>query len=235
VSRGRVSVEPLEDRTLCSVGVEASVVPAPNLDPVWITRDRAVMVQPHGKPNVVFLGDSIFDRWEHGPGAAVWWNHIQPLGAKDLAVTSSTTENVLWEINAGVLNHIHPLAVVLMIGTNNLKENPREVADGIVADVMAIRARQPRAGIILLGLLPRGADPLGQFRWEIPVVNALIAPLAGLPRVRFVDPYRQFLNRDGTLKAWLFVDGIHPTHPGYYILFNDLRSALHAFLGQKVT
>jgi lysophospholipase L1-like esterase len=216
------------------VTVNEAVIPAPNPDIVWEVREQAVMSQPHGRPNVVFLGDSIFDRFQHGPGVGVWRAHLAPLGAKDLAVTSSTTENVLWLLDQGILGRVNPGAVVLMIGTNNLKEDPAEVAQGVATVVAAVRARLPHAGIVLFGLLPRGADPHGVFRTEVPQVNRLIAPLGALPRVHYMDVGSAFLNRDGTIKERFLPDFIHPDRQGYVILYHDLRGPLSAFLGHKV-
>jgi beta-glucosidase len=114
-------------------------------------------------------------------------------------------------------------------------ESPQQVADGIRAVVLAIRAREPRAGIIVLGLLPRGRDPHGPFRSEIPLVNRLVAPLGTMPRVRFLDVGGSFKHPDGKLRGGLFLpDSIHPSKGGYAVLLNDLRPALQAFLGRRV-
>jgi hypothetical protein len=209
-------------------------VPDPN--PVWRQRAAEVLAQPKGSPNLVFLGDSILYHFEHAPGAPVWDAHIGPLGARDLAVPFSLTENVLYLINRGVLDGIRPAAVVLLIGTNNffLKDTPAQVAAGIEACVAAIRARLPHAGILVMGLLPRGRDPHDPRRWEIPQVNRLVASLGALPGVRFLDAGAGFLNPDGTIKANLLPDFTHPSPAGYFLLTNDLRPDLEAFLGHKV-
>jgi lysophospholipase L1-like esterase len=211
-------------------------LPAPNTNANWVARDKAVAVAPRGKPNVIFLGDSIFDRFQNGPGAKVWKMDIAPLGAKDWAVTSSTTQNLLWLLNQGILNQVKPGAVVLMIGTNNLGEgdSPQDTAAGVAACVLAIRARLPRAGIVLVGLLPRGDDPHGVYRREVPLVNRLIAPLTALGRVRFVDTGKPFLNPNGTMHVRLLPDGTHPSAAGYEILVRAIQGPLRAFLGHRV-
>lgn len=65
-------------------------------------------------PGVLFLGDSITDfwRWEwerfatfHPCNAGIAWDQIQ---------------HVLWRVQNGELDGIHPRVIVLEIGTNNL-------------------------------------------------------------------------------------------------------------------
>jgi lysophospholipase L1-like esterase len=151
-------------------------------------------------------------------------------------VTSSTTQNLLWLLNQGVLDRIKPAAVVLLIGTNNLPDgdSPQQVADGVRACVLAIRAHLPRAGIVLVGLLPRGAESHGPLRWEVPLVNRLIAPLTALGRVRFVDAGKPFLNPNGTMHVRLLPDGTHPSPAGYTLIVNAIRRSLQAFLHRQV-
>jgi lysophospholipase L1-like esterase len=232
----RPGVEALEDRTLCAVLGPPPISPALSTGLIWRARANEILSQPHGNPNVVFLGDSIFDRFQNGAGAAVWLAHIAPLGARDLAASSSTTQNVLWLIDHGVLDGTSPSAVVLLIGTNNFvyQESPVEVAAGVQATVAAVHSRLPRAGIIVLGLLPKGKDPHGKFRWEIPMVNRLLAPLGALPGIRFLDVGSAFLNPDGTIEQNLLPDYTHPSAGGYQLLVDALRPLLKTFLGRDV-
>jgi lysophospholipase L1-like esterase len=213
-----------------------SFLAAPNLDGKWQAREHEVVVAPKGAPNVIFLGDSILDRFQHGPGFKVWKQHIAPLGAKDWAVTSSTTQNLLWLLDQGILNRLRPGAVVLLIGTNNLGQGDsvQQTVDGVRACVLAIRSHLPRAGIVLVGLLPRGPDPHGAFRWEVPQVNHQLAALTALGRVRFVDPGKPFLNPNGTMHVRLLPDGTHPSPAGYKLLVDAIRGPLQAFLAHHV-
>ena len=65
-------------------------------------------------------------------------------------------ENVLWRIYHGELDSISPKQIVLMIGTNNLQSNTNdEIARGLQFLMTAIRAKQPKPAILLMGILPR--------------------------------------------------------------------------------
>src|SRR5262249_5793633 len=138
----------------------AAVIPAPASIPYWQMRYAQLDAAPRTDPQVVFLGDSIFDEFANGPGAAVWNAQLAPLHAVDYAIGASMTQNPLWQIQQGQLDGLSPRAVVLLIGTNNLGwdvQTPENVVQGITAVVAAIQAKQPQAQILLLGILPRGA------------------------------------------------------------------------------
>src|SRR5262249_30593632 len=75
-----------------------------------------------GAAGVVFLGDSLTSRWATA-GKATWDRLFAPLGAVNLGVGEDRVENVLWRVRNGALDGLHPQAVVLLIGTNNLGHN----------------------------------------------------------------------------------------------------------------
>ena len=200
----------------------------------WQTRHAAVIEfnRTH-KPEIVLIGDSIIHYWGGDPVAPkAWaadvWNHtFAGKSVENLGFGWDRTENVLWRIDHGELNGISPKLIIIKIGTNNTGINSADdIADGIEAVCVRVHEVQPRAKILLLGILPR--------RDEIPPrpvitdrVNQLLQDRLG--KVFWID-YRDFglafSKPDGTVNATLFADGVHPNHAGYEILGNLIREQI---------
>lgn len=193
---------------------------------------------------LVFLGDSITDRWTMGdnpriPGAvggqAVWnetFGGDDPaLLALNLGISGERTQHVLHRIQPlsegglGQLDRpeLDPDVIVLMIGINNSQDAETPVVDsvlaGIQAVVAAVHARKPRARIVLQSLLPTS-----EAAWNDEVVIPVNAALAGFAagpgqadHVRYLDLYPAFLNADGRQNGAFFMDEVHPNARGYTV------------------
>jgi len=77
----------------------------PNPAAIPLNRDNArhrqlLKLVARGGGEVVFLGDSITERWE-STGAKVWRETIAPLKAVNLGVGGDQTGHVLWRIREG--------------------------------------------------------------------------------------------------------------------------------------
>ena len=119
-----------------------------------------------------------------------------------------------------------------MIGTNNTghsKQDPGEVRDGIERIVSTLRARCPKAKILLLGVFPRGVkadDPLRQNNVEI---NKLISKMHNGERIHYLDVSDKFLNADGVLTKEIMPDALHPKQKGYQIWAEAIEPKLKEF------
>jgi beta-glucosidase len=211
--------------------------PDERLDADAAIRHEAVVARAQaGGDDVVFFGDSITEWWQLGDrGLPVWNSAIAPFHAADFGVVGDQTQNLVWRLENGELDG-HPKVAVVQIGTNNLffhdaNETPQETADGIIADVQAIRTLSPQTQIILLGLLPRGQSPDDPTRAEVQEVNSLIAGQADGNDVRFLDLGSLFLRPDGTISADLMPDFLHPSTQGYQLLADALQVPLSQMLG----
>lgn len=82
-----------------------------------------------GGGDVVFLGDSITERWE-STGAKAWKEVFVPLNAVNLGVGGDQTGHVLWRIREG--QELQPLTArvaVVLIGINNpVMHRPDDIA-----------------------------------------------------------------------------------------------------------
>ena len=227
--RTRLSVELLEDRCLLSVAPGPGTIPVPIEVPAWLIPAYTLDILPKGNPQVVFLGDSITDQYQLSPS---WAAQIAPLRAADLAVIGSRTQNVLWQLDTGLLQGTMPKVIVLMIGTNNLAtgQTPQQTADGVAAILDNLRSTQPQARILLLGILPRGESPADPFRLQIAQANRLIVGLADGTTVRFLDVGSRFLQPDGSISPTTLGDFLHPTALGDAILTAAIQPPLTAML-----
>jgi len=207
-------------------------------DSGWIKRhDRFVQEAQNGGIDILFMGDSITDYWR-SRGSNVWSQYYAPRHAADFGISADRTQHVLWRMDHGELDGIHPKVVVLMIGTNNTgkesdQKTPRntvsEVAEGVQAVVNDIRARLPDSKILLLAIFPRGTldDPQ---RAQVALINTLIAKLDDGRMVKFLDISPKFLEFDGTLPRSIMPDLLHPNAQGYQIWADAMEPTLDEML-----
>jgi lysophospholipase L1-like esterase len=205
---------------LCaSLGFEQGAGPRPTIpeqkDPH--RHEEFLKVAKAGGVDVLFVGDSITDRWRNA-GNAVWDKNFAPLKAANFGISGDRTEHVLWRMRNGELEGIQPKLIVLMIGTNNPDPAP-DIALGIKAILLEIHERVPRAKVLLLGIFPRNEKP-DRGRAKNEEVNRLIATFAGsleLGRVFYLDISPKFLLADGTLPKDIMPDFLHPNEKGYQV------------------
>ena len=128
-----------------------------------------------GRIDVYFVGDSITRRWratDYPRFLANWKENFFGWNAANFGWGGDTIQNILWRLQNGELDGVHPKVIVLLAGTNNLGNTPAsdvKVADitkGIEALLDTLRAKAPEATIILMGILPRndGAKPTAIMR-----------------------------------------------------------------------
>src|SRR5438270_8204079 len=142
-----------------------AVVPNPRMspDPNWVKRHQGfVTMAKKGNIDVLFLGDSITDAWggeghgEKSPGSQIFAKEFEPLKAANFGIGGDQTQHVLWRLQHGELDGIHPKVLMLMIGTNNTGGHSAEqIADGITAIVKHIHHKSPHTKVLLLAVFPR--------------------------------------------------------------------------------
>jgi len=160
---------------------------------------------------IVFVGDSITARWTSSPGEKIWKEKYAPYGAINLGISSDGTENVLWRLQHGVLDPLHPTMIILLIGTNDLRSEPDAVAYGVWTIVDYVRKKLPDARILVQGIFPREDKP--EYNPRIAQVNAIISRLDDGKMVKYVYFGEKFLRPDGLLDPDVFTDKVHPNTP----------------------
>lgn len=214
-----------------------ATTPVPR-DKKWVARHEGfVREAKQGGINVLFLGDSITDHWRDR-GSNVWNRYYAPLHAANFGISADRTQHVLWRLDHGELDSIHPKAVVLMIGTNNtgkekdgktIRNTTPEIIAGVTAVVKELRAKLPDSKILLLAIFPRGqkGNPV---RDQIAEVNRVLAQLDDGRKITYLDIGPKFLAADGTLSRDIMPDLLHPNEKGYQIWADAMGPTLDKLL-----
>ncbi|MBP0494785.1 GDSL family lipase [Roseomonas sp. SG15] len=204
-------------------------------DPYWRARTAElsrVAGRGLGYAQTIFLGDSITQSWD----PPIWETYFGSRGAVNFGVGGDFVQGLLWRLQEGGQwpATLRPRAAVLLIGTNNASYNspPEDTALGIAEVIRVIRRRSPGTRILLLGLLPRGADASDPARQINQRVNALIAPCADNRSVFYADLGHVLVDQAGRALPGVFVDGLHLTPNGYARLVAVLEPQIANMVGR---
>ena len=134
-----------------------------------------------------------------------------------MGVGGDRTQHVLWRFENGQLDGIKAKAAVVMIGTNNSKDDSEaDILEGVAAIVREIRIRQPGTKIILLAIFPRGQTFSPQ-RGKILEVNQALAKMDDGKNIFYIDFGSQLIESDGSISKSMMPDYLHPSEAGYKI------------------
>ncbi len=195
----------------------------------WDVRHQKLLKMNKAKPpKICFFGNSITHFWgglPEGPfsnGGNTWDDNFKDLGIRNFGFGWDRIENVLWRVYHEELDGFEAEQILLMLGTNNLHLNTdKEIIDGLELLIHAMKARQEKANISLIGLLPRKNQEVRVYE-----LNLKISKLAGSLQIYYTDIGRNLLEEDGKIKESLFSDGLHPNVDGYRILGPELKQYL---------
>lgn len=233
---------------LVFVGVARADVPyeaAPRSDEnSRIAHQQLLEKKTRGKIDVYFMGDSITRRWgatdeRYRPLLENWRKNFHGWNAADFGWGADHTQHMLWRLENGELDGIHPKIIVLMAGTNNVgKESPTGANDpriddttrGIRAIVDLCRKKAPKATIIVTGITPRNDNiavmPI------IDGINANLAKHANGRSIRFVNINAQLADENGKLfEGMTDPDQLHLSVKAYQIWADALKPIFTELLG----
>jgi len=188
-----------------------------------------------GGIDVYFLGDSIVRRWgatDYPELLANWRKNFFGWNAANFGWGGDRTQNILWRLNHGELDNVHPKVVVLLAGTNNIDGHTSagEITKGIEAIVATVRSKAPEAKIIVTGILPRN-DDMEAMR-VIDEVNENLAKLADGGAIRYLSINGRLADGQGRLlEGMMNADKLHPTVKAYQIWADALKPILTEVLG----
>ena len=162
-------------------------------------------------PDVVFMGNSITDNWDHYHPSFFIENNFCCRG-----IGGQTSAQMLVRFYDDVIN-IHPKAVVIMAGTNDVALNkywvtPEQVVNNIAAMCVLARAN----GIVpIICSIP----PCSEFSWRKEVekpgqtivdINKKLKAYAKANGIEYVDYHSAFADDNLGLPKSLSDDGCHP-------------------------
>lgn len=166
---------------------------------------------------VVFVGDSITQRGS--------WDELFPeLATLNRGIDGDTTEDVLARLDAALDN---PVAVSLMIGTNDLHTNhrlkaPEGIASRVESIVRRIRHAAPGADVFVNGLTPRTP----YFAERIQHLNRRYREIAERAGATYVDLWPAMADDNGALRTQYTFDNLHLSPDGYRAWGEVLRPLL---------
>lgn len=184
----------------------------------WDNRHQEILALNNMKsPRIVFLGNSITHFWGGEPKISIvngldsWNQFMEPLGVRNFGYGWDRIENVLWRVYHDELTGYEAAQVVMLIGTNNISLNSNaEILEGLQFLIEAIKVRQPKAEILLMGIYPRRKD-----EEKISELNKGLVNVSGLMNVRYLDAGKVLLDAYGKINETFFTDGLHPNAEGY--------------------
>ena len=216
--------------------------PSPRTDKnSQIAHEQLLEKARRGRIDVYFAGDSITRRWgatDYPELLANWRANFFGWNAANFGWGADTIQNILWRLENGELDDVHPKVIVLLGGTNNVgrtapsgDEGARvdDISRGIKAVLDVMRAKAPRATIILTAIFPRN-DNMAVMP-TINGINARIAMFADGKTIRFLDINDRLADADGRLLPGMMHDQLHPTVQGYQVWADALKPMLTELLG----
>ena len=221
----------------------------------WADRHKAVLeaVRSHPDTQLLLIGDSITNNYDKANPPdenfqPTWKQFYEPRKALNLGFSGDTTGNVLWRLDHGEVDRLHPKAAVVLIGTNNtsprLNQTAEQVESGIDAVVANLEERLPETKILLLGILPSDLSPEKSERDR--AINQYLAICYGEhPRVAYLDIGSVFyMNggyKNGALNAAIFYDPrlpqhgkpLHPDTKGQRMMAEAIEPTLAKLMGDE--
>ncbi len=218
--------------------------------PWWKQRFEAKQRELVGQVDLLWIGDSITQDWERtGPEpwrnfAPAWRRYYGDRHAVNLGFKGDSTCHLLWRLQHGELDRVHPRAVVLLIGANNFGHIHTDAAAtfaGIRVILDLLHERLPDTRVLLIGVLPSIRSP-----WVSVNTLALNRDLArfaaGSPRwISFIDAAPIF-EQDGRVLASRYMDPmlsppdppLHPTAQSQARLAALIEPTLASLMGDHV-
>lgn len=200
--------------------MSAATIPLSRTEPMCVHQFATMLTQVQtigeygGQADLVFLGDSITQGWFwDGSWGSTW----KPRKSLNFGIGGDQTGHLLFRLQSGLLDPIRPLAVIQMIGVNNLwSHSPADVAEGVGACLAEVRRTQPDARLLCVGVLPV-AGPHKSQDTAVIELNGLLPTVAAKHNADFID-LRPKLQSDGGVREELFPDGVHLSGAAYQIL-----------------
>lgn len=188
---------------------------------------------PTEKGRIVFYGDSITDAW--AGGHHTFFPRKPYIGR---GISGQTTAQMLIRFRQDVID-LHPDAVVILAGTNDIAGNTGDVTQQQIADNLISMAELAHANhirVIFSSVLP-AAD----YRWRpgrnpVPKIRALndwMQQYCATNHCTYLDYYTALNDGQGGMKPGTSSDGVHPTDQGYAIMAPLAEAAIAKAEKQK--
>ena len=173
---------------------------------------------PQTAGRVVFFGDSITDAWVSNGGTFFPGKPYVNRG-----ISGQTTPQMLVRFRQDVID-LHPEAVVILAGTNDIAGNTGPSTLEMIEDNLRSMAELAQANgirVILASVLPaadypwrKGLEPAP----KIKTLNQWMANYCAEKKITYLDYYSSMADEVGGMKPGISKDGVHPNAAGYAIM-----------------
>ena len=173
-----------------------------------------------GVQRVVFFGDSITDAWGRREGTGVFFPG-EPYVNR--GISGQTTPQMLLRFQQDVV-HLHPAAVVILAGTNDVAGNTGPSTQEMIEDnytSMADIAKQNGIKVVFGSITPAyaypwkpGVQPVERIR----ELNQWLRNFCSHNGFVYLDYYSSMADEKGAMLPGLSSDGVHPTEKGYAVM-----------------
>ena len=178
-------------------------------------------------PKVVFMGNSITDYWAYYHPDFFTDNNFCCRG-----ISGQTSSQMLVRFSADVIA-LHPKAVVIMAGTNDVAHNeyyvePQQVVNNIIAMCQLAKANKITPFIASI-------PPCAEFVWRkeirnagetIVEINKELKAYAKKNKIKYIDFHSEFADKNNGFPKKLSDDGCHPNPDTYYTMEKMVMKAL---------
>lgn len=185
-------------------------------------------LQTAGKVNdrVVFIGNSITEGWmQKRP------EFFKSNGYVNRGIGGQTTPQILLRFRQDVID-LHPKAVVILAGINDIAGNTGPSTLKMIGDNLASMAELAKAShikVILCSVLPAYDFPWApgkQPAEKVVALNDWIKKYASENGHAYVDYFSAMADEKFALRESLAYDGIHPTETGYQVMEPLVKRAI---------
>jgi len=183
-------------------------------------RDRNAQLAPPapGERRVVFFGDSITEGWGRH-----WNDYFAGKPYIERGISGQTTEQMVLRFHQDVVD-LHPSAVILLAGTNDVAQNTGPMTPEMTLDDFRAMLEMARANNIRM--IVCSIPPADHFFWhpgiqpaaQIRALNQQLKAWADSEHLVWVDYYTPMADDAGAMKPGLSSDGVHPTPAGYAVM-----------------
>ncbi len=176
---------------------------------------------------VVFMGNSITEGWVNTHPDFFKTNNYVGRG-----ISGQTTPQMLIRFMPDVVN-LHPHAVVILAGTNDIAGNTGFSTVKMITDNLKAMAQLATANnikVILCSILPASEYPWRKSIQpidKIAEVNTWIKNFATENGYTYVDFFSKMVNDTNGMREELTLDGVHPNAKGYSIMEPIIKSAIN--------
>ena len=182
---------------------------------------------------VVFMGNSITEGWVNASPEFFSENNYIGRG-----ISGQTTPQMLIRFTPDVLD-LHPKAVVILAGTNDIAGNTGFSSVKMITDNIRAMAQLAVANdikVILCSVLPvfeypwrAGLEPVD----KIEETNQWLKEYALQNGHIYLDYFSKMADEKKGLKKEFSEDGVHPNHKGYSVMAPLAKTAIQKALNQS--